>query len=41
MHRISHFLWTHKLSFLARLSSHIGRFLTGGEIKLSSRRALP
>ena len=32
MHRISHFLWTHKLFFLARLSSHIARFLTGVEI---------
>ena len=32
MHRISHFLWTHKFFFLARLSSHIGRFLTGVEI---------
>lgn len=32
MHRISHFLWTHKLFFLARFSSHIGRFLTGVEI---------
>jgi serine O-acetyltransferase len=32
MHRISHFLWTHKLFFLARLSSHFARFLTGVEI---------
>jgi serine O-acetyltransferase len=32
MHRISHFLWTHKFFFSARLSSHIGRFLTGVEI---------
>lgn len=32
MHRISHFLWTHKLFFFARLSSHIARFLTGVEI---------
>jgi serine O-acetyltransferase len=32
MHRISHFFWTNKLFFLARLSSHIARFLTGVEI---------
>ncbi len=32
IHRISHFLWAHKLYFLARISSHIGRFLTGIEI---------
>ncbi len=32
MHRISHFLWTHKLFFLARLTSHLSRFLTGVEI---------
>ena len=32
MHRISHFLWTHKLFFFARLSSHVARFLTGVEI---------
>jgi len=32
MHRISHFLWTHKFFFSARLSSHIARFLTGVEI---------
>ncbi|MDD4579392.1 MAG: serine O-acetyltransferase [Methanothrix sp.] len=32
MHRISHFLWTQKLFFFARLSSHIARFLTGVEI---------
>lgn len=32
MHRISHFLWAHNLFFLARLSSHISRFLTGVEI---------
>ena len=29
MNRISHFLWTHKLFFLARLNSIISRFLTG------------
>jgi serine O-acetyltransferase len=32
MHRISHFLWTHRFFFFARLCSHIARFLTGVEI---------
>lgn len=32
MHRISHYLWTHRLFFLARLTSHVARFLTGVEI---------
>lgn len=32
MYRVSHFLWRHKLYFLARLLSHFGRFLTGIEI---------
>ena len=32
LHRMSHFLWTHNLFFLARFSSHISRFLTGVEI---------
>lgn len=32
MHRISHYLWTHNLFFLARFASHIARFLTGVEI---------
>ena len=31
-HRLAHFLWQHKLRFLARLLSHINRFLTGIEI---------
>lgn len=31
-HRISHFLWTHKLKFFGRMLSHISRFLTGIEI---------
>ena len=31
-YRISHFLYTHKLYFLARLISQIGRFFTGIEI---------
>lgn len=32
LHRISHFLWTHKLKLAGRLLSHISRFLTGIEI---------
>jgi len=32
MHRLFHFLWMHNLFFLARLSSHVARFLTGVEI---------
>ncbi|MBU5638212.1 serine O-acetyltransferase [Geomonas sp. Red69] len=31
-HRVAHWLWTHKLYFLGRFTSHIGRFLTGIEI---------
>ena len=31
-HRASSFLWRHKLRFLARLLSHLGRFLTAIEI---------
>ncbi|MFC1947049.1 serine O-acetyltransferase [Chloroflexota bacterium] len=31
-YRVSSFLWRHKLRFLARLLSHIGRFLTAIEI---------
>lgn len=31
-HRIAHFLYNHKFYFLARLVSHISRFLTGIEI---------
>ena len=31
-HRMAHYLWQHKLRFLARLLSHINRFLTGIEI---------
>ena len=31
-HRISHFLYNHKLFFLARLNSQLGRFFTGIEI---------
>ena len=32
LHRIAHSLWQHKLRLLARLLSHLGRFLTGIEI---------
>jgi len=32
LHRLAHFLWWHKLWFLARFVSHISRFLTGIEI---------
>ena len=32
IHRISHFLWKHKLYFIARLLSHTSRFFTGIEI---------
>lgn len=32
MYRLSHWLWTHKLYFLGRWVSHLGRFLTGIEI---------
>jgi serine O-acetyltransferase len=32
LHRIAHSLWQHKFRLLARLLSHLGRFLTGIEI---------
>jgi len=32
LHRIAHFLWRHHLRFLARLLSHLSRFLTAIEI---------
>ncbi|MBN1814916.1 MAG: serine O-acetyltransferase [Anaerolineae bacterium] len=32
LHRVAHFLWQHKLLFLARLLSHFSRWLTGIEI---------
>jgi serine O-acetyltransferase len=32
LHRISHWLWIHNANFLARLVSHLARFLTGIEI---------
>lgn len=31
-HRLAHWLWTHRLKFLGRFVSHLGRFLTGIEI---------
>ena len=31
-HRLAHLLWRHKFRFLARLLSHLNRFLTGIEI---------
>jgi serine O-acetyltransferase len=31
-YRVTHFLWTHKLRFLGRLTSHCARFWTGIEI---------
>ena len=36
-HRIGHFLWRHRLKFLARFLSHISRFLTGIEIHPGAR----
>lgn len=32
LHKVAHWLWTHDLKLLARITSHIGRFLTGIEI---------
>ncbi len=32
LHRINHWLWNKKLNLMARLGSHLGRFLTGVEI---------
>jgi len=32
LHRLAHLLWRHKFRFIARLLSHINRFLTGIEI---------
>lgn len=32
MHRVAHFLWCHNLKLIARIISHISRFLTGIEI---------
>ncbi len=36
-HRLTHLLWLHKLRFLARLLSHVNRFLTGIEIHPGAR----
>jgi serine O-acetyltransferase len=36
-HRIAHFLWNHKAKLLARIVSHISRFLTGIEIHPGAR----
>jgi len=36
-HRVASFLWKHRLRFLARLLSHIGRFLTAIEIHPGAR----
>ncbi len=37
MHRVAHFLWNRNLKLLARLLSHINRFLTGIEIHPGAR----
>lgn len=37
LHRLAHFLWRHKLLFLARFLSHINRFLTNIEIHPGAR----
>lgn len=37
VHRFAHFLWQHKLRFLARLLSHMNRFLTDIEIHPGAR----
>jgi len=37
LHRVAHFFWQHRLQFLARLLSHINRFLTGIEIHPGAR----
>jgi len=37
LHRLSHFLWQHNFRLLARLLSHISRFLTGIEIHPGAR----
>ena len=36
-HRLSHWLWEHRLRLLGRFSSHIGRWLTGIEIHPAAR----
>jgi serine O-acetyltransferase len=37
LHRVAHFLWQHRLQFLARFLSHVSRFLTGIEIHPAAR----
>jgi serine O-acetyltransferase len=32
IHRLAHWFWTHRLSWLGRFTSHLGRWLTGIEI---------
>jgi serine O-acetyltransferase len=32
MHRVAHWFWTHRLQWLGRFTSHLGRWLTGIEI---------
>ena len=36
-HKVAHWLWNHQMRFVARLSSHISRFLTGIEIHPGAR----
>jgi serine O-acetyltransferase len=36
-HRLAHYLWRHGFRFLARLVSHLSRFLTGIEIRPGAR----
>lgn len=36
-YRVSHWLWTHKVYFLGRFVSHLGRFMTGIEIHPGAR----
>jgi len=36
-HRLAHFLWQHRLRLLARILSHVNRFLTGIEIHPGAR----
>ena len=36
-HRLAHFMWRHKLRLLARIISHVNRFLTGIEIHPGAR----
>ncbi|OPG83257.1 serine O-acetyltransferase [Stutzerimonas stutzeri] len=37
IHRLSHWLWTHEWKWLARMSSNLGRWLTGVEIHPGTR----